>query len=115
MKKQDEFSTSSHFHHPGSDSGPRSAPSQNPERKTRDTFRIKIIGNEQRKQYYFGRIQNQEDLIAKRQAAIMLFGILSNMFLIYYLEKRKKEKYANQFRDIEQTKDFIYIDVYKKP
>lgn len=41
---------------------------------------------------------------------IILFGILSNTFLYYWLKRRREAKYANQYRDVEQTKNLVYID-----
>ena len=39
-----------------------------------------------------------------------MFGLVTNLYLYTYLKAKKKASYANQIRDVEQTKDLIYID-----
>lgn len=113
-RKEDLFSTQAHFHHPNAESGPRSGPMQDPEHhqpRGRSKFTLFISGSDRdAKEYYYERVQNEDERIAKRITAIFIIGAILNTYLYFYLKAKRTANYASQFRDVEQTKALIYID-----
>ena len=99
-KKQDDFSTNSHFHHPNADSGPLRGPAQNPEHHQ----------NRRHRRYSVHMSENERDedkAYAIRLAFVFFFGTSLFTYLRYNIAA-KKERAQNLYH--EKTERLIYID-----
>ena len=91
--RTDEFNTSSHFSHPGSQAGPRNGPSQNPtdfytnKEGSPKTIKIKIPGTDgfNRSSHFRGQADAEEEASENRRMAIIFFSVFSSVFLYYWM------------------------------